>query len=171
MSEGKRPERAPWDDFPPVIRNGDLKELEREPEYQAAKAGDQSAALDMAERLVRPETVEAIREVVGDRPAKIVPVLARKAGGNNKIPLATAEVLGDRLGLEVEYNIVQAEKVGRTNKGADKFALEQIPDKDNRDRFLEGVRDRIADNLEHGRENTAPRILDDRSQGHDDQER
>jgi hypothetical protein len=54
---------------------------------------------------------------------------------------------------------------------ADKFALEQIPDKDNRDRFLEGVRDRIADNLEHGRENTAPRILDDRSQGHDDQER
>jgi len=393
MSEGKRPERAPWNDFPPVIRNGDLKELEREPEYQAAKAGDQSAALDMAERLVRPETVEAIREVVGDRPAKIVPVLAREAAGNNKIPLATAEVLGDRLGLEVEYNIVQAEKVGRTNKGADhrlamnptlaevlgdrlgleveynivqaekvgrtnkgadhrlamnptfdgavepgrpyvlvddtlsmggtisslrgyienrggqvlgaavmtahpgavdlavkpkmladierkhghamnnywkeefgygieqltqgeaghlrkaptvdairdritaarnaagwamdesragqtpatesesvkrgphqdkadafkqlsskelleqypndpaieaatavqavadKFALEQIPDKDNRDRFLEGVRDRIADNLEHGRDNTAPRILDDRSQGHDDQER
>lgn len=354
MSEGKRPERAPWNEFPPVIRNGDLKELEREPEYQAAKAGDQSAALDMAERLVRPETVEAIREMVGDRPAKIVPVLAREAAGNNKIPLATAEVLGDRLGLEVEYNIVQAEKVGRTNKGADhrlamnptfdgavepgrpyvlvddtlsmggtisslrgyienrggqvlgaavmtahpgavdlavkpkmladierkhgqamnnywkeefgygieqltqgeaghlrkastvdairdritaarnaagwavdesragqapatesegvkrgphqdkagafkqlsskellerypddqaieaatavqavadKFALEQIPEKDNRDRFLEGVRDRIADNLEHGRENTAPRILDDRSQGHDDQER
>lgn len=54
---------------------------------------------------------------------------------------------------------------------ADKFALEQIPDKDSRARFLEGVRDRIADNLEHGRENTAPRILDDRGQGHDDQER
>lgn len=119
MSGSRRPERAPWGDFPPVIRNGDLKELEREPEYQAAKSGDQEAALTIAERLVRPETVEAVRSMVGDKPAKIVPVLAREDAGNNKIPLATAEVLGDRLGLEVEYDIVQAEKVGRTGKGAD----------------------------------------------------
>lgn len=54
---------------------------------------------------------------------------------------------------------------------ADKFVLGQIPDKDSRARFLEGVRDRIADNLEHGRENAAPRILEDRAQGHGDQER
>lgn len=119
MNGGNRPERAPWGDFPPVVRNGDLKELEREPEYQAAKSGDQVAALAIAERLVRPETVESIRSMVGDKPAKIVPVLAREEAGNNKIPLAAAEVLGDRLGLEVEYNIVQAEKVGRTGKGAD----------------------------------------------------
>lgn len=249
--------------------------MEKEPEYQAAKGGDWGAALAMAERLVRPETVDAIRAMVGDQSAKIVPVLARESAGNNKIPLAAAEVLGDRLGLEVEYNIVQAEKVGRTNKGADhrlamndywrnefgypieqltqgeaghlraaptvdairdritaaresagwtvderttgeaaaespsvkrgphqekaeafkqlsskdlleqypndkaieeavavqavagKFALEQIPDPDNRARFLENVRDRIADNLEHGRENTAPRILESRDQGND----
>lgn len=349
MSESKRAERAPWNDFPPVIRNGDLKELEKEPEYQAAKGGDWGAALAMAERLVRPETVDAIRAMVGDQSAKIVPVVAQESAGDNKIPLAAAEVLGDRLGLEVEYNIVQAEKVGRTNKGADhrlamnptfdgevergqpyvlvddtltmggtiaslrgyienrggqvlgaavmtahpgaldmaikpkmladierkhgqamndfwrnefgypieqltqgeaghlraaptvdairdriaeardsagwtvderttgeaaaespsvkrgphqekaeafkqlsskdlleqypndkaieeaaavqavagKFALEQIPDPDNRARFLDNVRDRIADNLEHGRENTAPRILESRDQGND----
>nr|WP_216821335.1 hypothetical protein [Marinobacterium profundum] len=119
MSESKRAERAPWNDFPPVIRNGDLKELEKGPEYQAAKGGDWGGALAMAERLVRPGTVDAIRSMVGDHPAKIVPVLARESAGNNKIPLAAAEVLGDRLGLDVEYNIVQAEKVGRTNKGAD----------------------------------------------------
>lgn len=119
MSDKGRPERAPWKDFPPVIRNGDLKELEKEPEYQEAKKGDRAAALALADRLVKPETVEAIRNLVGDRPAKIVPVLAKEEAGNNKIPLATAEVLGDRLGLEVEYNIVQAEKVGRTGKGAD----------------------------------------------------
>ena len=58
MSESKRAERAPWNDFPPVIRNGDLKELEKEPEYQATKSGDWGAALAMAERLVRPETVD-----------------------------------------------------------------------------------------------------------------
>lgn len=119
MDKIRRAERAPWGDFPPVIRNGDLKELEKEPEYQAAKQGDKVAALALADRLVRAETVEAIRSLVGDKPAKIVPVLAKEAAGNNKIPLATAEVIGDRLGLEVEYNIVQAEKVGRTNKGAD----------------------------------------------------
>lgn len=119
MSEGRRPERAPWNDFPPVVRNGDLKELEKEPEYRDAKGGDHLAAWAMVERLVRPETVEAVRSMVGDRPAKIVPVLARESTGNNKIPLAVAEVLGEQLGLEVEYNIVQAEKVARTNKGAD----------------------------------------------------
>lgn len=119
MSAGKGPERAPWGSFPPVIRNGELKELEKEPEYQAAKGGDQAAALAIAERLVKPETVEAVRALVGNHSAKIVPVLAREQAGNNKIPLMTAEVLGDRLGLEVEYNIVQSEKVGRTNKGAD----------------------------------------------------
>lgn len=119
MSKNRRPERAPWNDFPPVVRNGDLKELEKEPEYQAAKGGDQGAALAIAERLVRSETVEAIHSIVAGRPAKIVPVLAREQAGNNKIPLMTAEVLGERLGLEVEYNIVQSEKVGRTNKGAD----------------------------------------------------
>lgn len=129
MSSSKRPERAPWNDFPPVIRNGDLKELEKEPEYQAAKSGDRAAALALVDRLVRPETVDSIRNLVGDRPAKIVPVLARESAGNNKIPLATAEVLGDRLGLEVEYNIVQSEKVGRTGKGADhRLALNPVFD-------------------------------------------
>ena len=73
----------------------------------------------MAERLVRPETVDAIRVMVGAQPARIVPVVAQESAGDNKIPLAAAEVLGDRLELEVEYNIVQAEKVARTNKGAD----------------------------------------------------
>lgn len=91
MSESKRAERAPWNDFPPVIRNGDLKELEKEPEYQAAKSGDWGAALAMAERLVRPETVDAIRAMVGDQPARIVPVVAQESAGDNKIPLADIE--------------------------------------------------------------------------------
>lgn len=32
--------RYPWGNFPDVIRNGDLGELKREPEYLVAKAGD-----------------------------------------------------------------------------------------------------------------------------------
>ncbi|WP_227625175.1 hypothetical protein, partial [Klebsiella pneumoniae] len=33
----------PWGDFPAVVRNGDLKDLSKEPEYEAAKHGDHKA--------------------------------------------------------------------------------------------------------------------------------
>ncbi len=42
MTEHKA-ERAPWGDFPAVVRNGDLKDLSKEPEYEAAKHGDHKA--------------------------------------------------------------------------------------------------------------------------------
>ena len=51
-------ERAPWDDFPQVIRNGDLGALKNEPEYQAAKSGDMPAAIELVDRLLTDETVE-----------------------------------------------------------------------------------------------------------------
>ena len=53
-------ERAPWGDFAPVIRNGDLGALQDEPEYQAAKAGDKQAALDLVDRLLTDDTVQRI---------------------------------------------------------------------------------------------------------------
>lgn len=112
-------ERSPWDGFPPAVRNGNLGELQKEPEYLAAKRGDMEAALNLAERLVRPETVEQLKAMIGDEKPKIVPVLAAEAGGNNMIPLAYAEVLADRLGLETETGIIQREKVHRTDSGAD----------------------------------------------------
>ncbi|MGN4955047.1 phosphoribosyltransferase, partial [Aeromonas caviae] len=117
MTEHKA-ERAPWGDFPAVVRNGDLKDLSKEPEYEAAKHGDPAAALAIARRLMKPETVDSVKAMIGDQKPKVVPVLAVESGGNNKIPLMAAHVLADRLGLEVEYSIVQAEKVGRTNSNA-----------------------------------------------------
>ena len=33
-------ERAAWNDFPDVIRNGELRSLSKEPEYELAKGGD-----------------------------------------------------------------------------------------------------------------------------------
>ncbi|AZQ13299.1 phosphoribosyltransferase [Shewanella khirikhana] len=112
-------ERAPWDDFPEVIRNGDLGALKNEPEYVAAKSGNMPAAFELVHRLLIDETVEAIRERIGDCKPVVLPVLAVEASGNNKIPLAMAEVLADRLGLDVSLNIIQSVKVGRTDSGAD----------------------------------------------------
>ena len=111
-------ERAPWGDFPPVIRNGDLHSSKKEPEYQAAKAGNMPAAINLVERLLTDDTVEKIRRQIGDSKPLVLPVLAVETAGNNKIPLAMARILADRLNLEVESNIVQSERVGRTGAAA-----------------------------------------------------
>ena len=111
-------ERASWGDFPPVIRNGDLHSSKKEPEYQAAKAGNTLAAINLVERLLTDDTVEKIRRQIRDSKPLILPVLAIETAGNNKIPLAMAKVLAKRLNLAVESNIVQSERVGRTGTDA-----------------------------------------------------
>ena len=83
-------ERAPWGDFPPVIRNGDLHASKKEPEYQAAKAGNTLAAINLVERLLTDDTVEKIRRRIRDSKPLVLPVLAVETSGNNKIPLAMA---------------------------------------------------------------------------------
>ena len=109
-------ERAPWGDFPPVIRNGDLGTLKNEPEYEAAKSGDMPAAIDLVNRLLTSDLLEKIRQQITNSKPRLLPVLAIETAGNNKIPLATAEILADRLNLELEQDIVQRERVGRTGK-------------------------------------------------------
>lgn len=116
----RQAERADWGDFPAVVRNADLKSLESEPEYLAAKAGDREAAFAMVDRVLTDETVEGVRRLLGDRrDVRITPVLAEEASGRNKIPLMMAEVLAHRLGVEVEYGICQVERVHRTGSTAD----------------------------------------------------
>lgn len=118
--QGVRPERALWGTFPDLVRNADLKALEKEPEYVAAKGGDWRAAIALVSRLVTPATVEQVRYLCAGRTdLRIVPVLAEEAQGRNKIPLAFAEVLAQALGAEVEYGITQRERVFRTNSSAD----------------------------------------------------
>ena len=112
-------ERAPWGGFPQVIRNAGLGVLKNEPEYQAAKSGSMPAAIELVDRLLTSETVGKIKEQIRDNKPLLLPVLAVEAAGKNKIPLAMAEVLGYRLGLDVESDILQQDKIGRTNAGAD----------------------------------------------------
>ena len=119
MSMLGKGERAPWRQFPKVVRNGDLGSLQNEPEYDAAKAGDKEAALNLVDRLFDDTTAEAIRELIGDSRPTLLPVLASESNGNNKIPLMFAEVLSDRLGLPVETTIHQREKIKRTGTGSD----------------------------------------------------
>lgn len=110
--------RVAWGDFPPVVRNG-LSMLSREPEYVAAKAGDQKAALEMVYRLMTDGMVQEVKDIVGSEPVRIVPIQAEEMTGRNMIPLAVAEVLAYHLDLEVEYDICQSTRVHRTGSSAD----------------------------------------------------
>lgn len=112
-------ERSAWGHFPVVIRNAELGALKQEPEYRAAKGGDTTLALNMVYRALTTDTINAIQQRLQGRKPKLVPVLAEEASGRNKIPLAMAVVLSDALNLEVEYNIIQSDKVTRTNSNAD----------------------------------------------------
>lgn len=129
LREWRKSERAPWRDFPPVIRNGGLGDLKNEPEYTAAKSGSNAEAAHLVNRLLTDETVQHFREMAGDRNPLIVSVLATEALGNNKIPLAMAQALGSRLGLQVDMSIRQINKVSRTGAGIDhRFAFQPVFD-------------------------------------------
>ena len=107
MSQFGIGERASWANFPQVIRNGNLGALKSEPEYQAAKSGDTVAALMLVDRLLTSETTKKIMEQIGNSQPLLLPVLAVEATGHNTIPLAMAEVLAYRLGLDVELSCFQ----------------------------------------------------------------
>ena len=71
---------------------------------------------NIADALVSGVPVWKIKKTAARKAAKEVRALAAHV---NKIPLAMAEVLADRLGLDVDLGIVQRDKVGRTGAGSD----------------------------------------------------
>ena len=119
LDSERRAERAPWRDFPPVVRNGVLGSLKNEPEYAASKGGDSAEAVRLVNKLLKEETVRQFRAMIGDRKPVIVSVLATESAGQNKIPLAMAQALGSRLDLPVDTDIRQINKVSRTGAGID----------------------------------------------------
>ncbi len=113
-------ERADWNNFPNVIRNGNLGDLKKEPEYEAAKAGDSAAAVQLISKLITDDFLDAVKEKIeGRKDVLLLPTLAVEQSGNNKIPLAMAKFISRKLGIDTELKIVQSYKVGRTNQGAD----------------------------------------------------
>jgi len=93
------------------------KLLENHPCYNSAKTGDNLAsALHMVYDLLNTPGNEKQLIALGKKykGAVVVPVHAVEAGGENKIPEALAEYLSSRTRLDVDYNIVQTNRVHRT---------------------------------------------------------
>lgn len=109
-----KPHRVPWIGFPDVVIATDESSVKRHAEYEGAKTGDVPAAKRLAAQLTSPRTLDAIRALIGDRQVALLPVHALENQGYNRIPAAFAELLAEKLGLDIEIGIVQANVVNHT---------------------------------------------------------
>lgn len=108
-------ERTPWKaGFPEVILHGRLGDASSHPDYEAAKRGNYDAARRLVSEVLSPNAIKQIKAIIGNRSAIALGVHAEEAVSRNAIPGAMADVLGKLLGLDVDVDIVQAAKVGRT---------------------------------------------------------
>ncbi|MGY3959601.1 LPD38 domain-containing protein [Aeromonas popoffii] len=119
-------ERSPWQEgFPEVILHGRLGDATSNPDYEAAKGGDDAAARRLVSEVLSPDAIRQLKAVIGDREAIALGVHAEEAVSRNAIPQAMADLLGKVLGIEVSVDIVQAAKVGRTaQNGFGRLALQ-----------------------------------------------
>ena len=114
------PARVPWPlHFPDVIIHTNVRTRDAHPYYRAAKSGDADAALMLALDLFDEPCVAALKQIIGDRAALFLPVIAEETAGFNAIPDAMAQVLGRELQRRVVAGeIVQINKVGHTRAKA-----------------------------------------------------
>jgi hypoxanthine-guanine phosphoribosyltransferase len=120
------PYRQKWQNcFPNVILNAALGDASKHSYYVAAKSGDLDAALILAIDLVNQEAIEKLATIIQNEKPLLVPVHAEEAISINRIPLAYAIILGRKLDLPVELNVVQSAKVSRT--GSDGFSRLAFP--------------------------------------------
>lgn len=109
--------RLPWqNDFPDTIINRPLGNATKHSRYQSAKSGDIEAAYHLANDLITDKA--ALQLIAKHQQLKVifVPVYADESFGDNKTPLTTAYILGQKLSIGVWTDIVQSTKVSRTGK-------------------------------------------------------
>lgn len=100
-------------DVPDAIVAHPLNVATQHADYAAAKAGDVLAATRLAIDLVTPDLVARVRQQFGTD-VIVQPVVAEEAGGRNKIPLSTAEVLARELGASSGTDVMQSSRSHRT---------------------------------------------------------
>jgi hypothetical protein len=117
MHEGSHPYRPPWDSLPDIFVVANQSAVKNHPDYEQAKEGNVQDAAPAAKRLsasLLSAGVLASLAQLQIQGARLVPVHALEGQGFNRIPAAFAELLGERLNLEVEIGIIQMNIVNHT---------------------------------------------------------
>ncbi len=116
MTNYLAPYRQEWEqNFPKVILNAPLGNASKHPSYEAAKSGDLEAAAILVTDLISNDAISQLKNVIGNKKPLLIPVHAEEDVSINRIPLAYAMIVGRKLDLPVELDIVQSAKVNRTN--------------------------------------------------------
>ena len=111
------PHRAPWNNFPDVVIVAAQSLVKKHVDYEQAKQGNVEDAAPAAKRLAAAMYTSASLHAMSDFPlqgALIVPVHALEGQGYNRIPAAFAELLAEKLSLEVDTGIIQVNVVNHT---------------------------------------------------------
>ena len=104
-----------------ISSHSDIAAVKAHPAYTAAKSGDAEAAVRLVSDMVKPETVDSLRNQVGSGAIFVAPH-AMELTGKNKIPIALATRYAEALNGSIDRDIVQSNQVYHT--GAD--AMERI---------------------------------------------
>ena len=119
----KPPPRVPWRDFPDAVLLAPEPRTRQNDDYASAKGGDAAAAGRLVSALVEESGLAAIQRILtqatGNPPPVLVSVHAYERDGFNAIPGALARLIGWRIGLQCDSNVVQSNIVGHT--GADGY--------------------------------------------------
>jgi len=110
--------RNAWGDFPEVVLLSKLGSAKNHQGYEAAKGGDMDAALDVVNSIITEEKIEEIHRILQGRKPILAPVIADELSGENKLPIAYASILSEKLGLQVDNGIVQIVRAYHTDAGA-----------------------------------------------------
>lgn len=112
-----QPDRAPWDPFPDIVIVAAESAVKKHPDYEQAKQGNVQDAAPAAKRLasalLTTESVVVLQALPVEG-TRLVPVHAIENQGLNRIPAAFAELLGAKLGLDIETAILQSNVVNHT---------------------------------------------------------
>lgn len=97
--------------LPRAIIGDTLGALAKHPDYQAAKAGDEDAAMRVAADIVNAELVSKLQGVQADA---VLGVMVDEAGGVNMVPTAAAAQLASSLGLPMGHGVYKSAGAKRT---------------------------------------------------------
>jgi hypothetical protein len=108
---------VPWGHFPDVVICATESAVKNHADYEQAKQGNVHDAAPAAKRLatgmLSPHALDAITKLPIED-ALLVPVHALEGQGFNRIPAAFAELLGQRLALDIETALIQVNVVNHT---------------------------------------------------------
>lgn len=97
--------------LPRAIIADTLGTLAQHTDYQAAKAGDEDAAMRVAADIVNAELVSKLQGVQADA---VLGVMVDEAGGVNMVPTAAAAQLASSLGLPMGHGVYKSAGARRT---------------------------------------------------------